>query len=362
MIEAAGRFGERVGIAFQIVDDVLDLEGVPHEVGKRLGHDLAEGKTTLPLALALNHAAAELRPLLVDARAGDTLAAAKVSRAPAVREACVEARAFAIARDRARPARARGAARSARARAARGAGPRPDRAPDMSMQAEVGHAERIARDECRSAESLWESERIVSDSVGRLMELWGFKRNMGRVWTVLYLASEPLSARQLRERLQLSSGAVSMTLTELSRWGVVHKIWVQGDRRDFYAAEANIWKMISRVIRERERAEISQAIEAFEDALVALDRHEEDERTARPRLGARARAARTHRAAARAGQARPLDARRARSATRSSTQLAAAVPVRPLALAAGPVVTERPPPCAEVRSRDILGTGERAHS
>ena len=37
-------------------------------------------------------------------------------------------------------------------------------------------------------ETLWESERIVSDSIGRLMELWGFKRNMGRVWTVLYLA------------------------------------------------------------------------------------------------------------------------------------------------------------------------------
>jgi octaprenyl-diphosphate synthase len=96
VVQAAGRFGERVGIAFQIVDDVLDLEGVPHEVGKRLGHDLAEGKTTLPLALALQHAAAELRPLLVAARAGDTLAAAKVSRAPSVRLACAEARAFAM--------------------------------------------------------------------------------------------------------------------------------------------------------------------------------------------------------------------------------------------------------------------------
>ena len=62
---------------------------------------------------------------------------------------------------------------------------------------------------------LWQSERIVSDAIGRLMVLWGFKRNMGRVWTVLYLADHPLSAGQLRERLQLSTGAVSMTLTEL---------------------------------------------------------------------------------------------------------------------------------------------------
>jgi octaprenyl-diphosphate synthase len=95
IVAAAGLFGERVGIAFQIVDDVLDLEGVPHEVGKRLGHDLAEGKTTLPMALALRGAAAELRPLLIDARAGDPLAAARVSQALAVKEACVEARRYA---------------------------------------------------------------------------------------------------------------------------------------------------------------------------------------------------------------------------------------------------------------------------
>jgi HTH-type transcriptional regulator, glycine betaine synthesis regulator len=120
-------------------------------------------------------------------------------------------------------------------------------------------------------DTIWDSERIVSDAIGRLMELWGFKRNLGRVWTVLYLAGGPLTAKQLRDRLQLSSGAVSMTLSELGRWGVARKLWVQGDRRDFYEAEANIWKMVSRVIRERELAEIIQAIEAFEEALVALE-------------------------------------------------------------------------------------------
>jgi octaprenyl-diphosphate synthase len=101
LIEAVGRFGEHVGIAFQIVDDVLDLEGIPHEVGKRLGHDLAEGKTTLPLALALEADAAALHPLLITARAGDTIAAARVSEAPSVRAACVKARTFAMRETRA---------------------------------------------------------------------------------------------------------------------------------------------------------------------------------------------------------------------------------------------------------------------
>jgi DNA-binding transcriptional regulator GbsR (MarR family) len=116
------------------------------------------------------------------------------------------------------------------------------------------------------------TEAAVSDVVGRLIEFWGFKRNMGRVWTVLYLSPEPLSAEDLRHALGLSSGAVSMTLSELARWGVVRKVWIQGERKDFYAAEVQLWRMISRVFSEREKSEIIAAIDSFEEALSELDR------------------------------------------------------------------------------------------
>jgi DNA-binding transcriptional regulator GbsR (MarR family) len=116
-------------------------------------------------------------------------------------------------------------------------------------------------------EGLWQSEVLVSDSIGRLIEFWGFKRNMGRLWTILYLSERPLSAPEIQEKLQLSSGAVSMTLNELMRWGVVKKVWIQGERRDHYTAEGNFWKMISRVFNERERVEVLDAIDIMEDAI-----------------------------------------------------------------------------------------------
>jgi DNA-binding transcriptional regulator GbsR (MarR family) len=129
--------------------------------------------------------------------------------------------------------------------------------------------------------TLWPSEAAVSDVVGRLIEFWGFKRNMGRIWSVLFLSPEPLSAEDLRQALKLSSGAVSMTLNELSRWGVVRKVWVQGERKDFYAAEVQLWRMISRVFSEREKTEILMAIEAFEEALADVSklRHSTDPKT-----------------------------------------------------------------------------------
>ncbi len=120
--------------------------------------------------------------------------------------------------------------------------------------------------------ALGATEAAVSDVVGRLIEFWGFKRNMGRVWTVLYLSPEPLSAEDLRTALGISSGAISMTLSELARWGVVRKVWIQGERRDFYAAEVQLWRMISRVFNEREKSEIIDAIDAFEAAMRDLDR------------------------------------------------------------------------------------------
>ncbi len=129
--------------------------------------------------------------------------------------------------------------------------------------------EAVAKDKER--EKLGPAEAIVSDVIGRLIEFWGFKRNMGRIWAVLYLSPDPLSAEELRKFLHLSTGAVSMTLSELLRWGVVRKVWVQGERKDFFAAEVQLWRMISRVFNEREKAEISFAIDAFEEAIHHLD-------------------------------------------------------------------------------------------
>ncbi len=51
--EAMARFGLNLGLAFQIIDDVLDYEGDPDIMGKNLGDDLAEGKATLPLIRAM---------------------------------------------------------------------------------------------------------------------------------------------------------------------------------------------------------------------------------------------------------------------------------------------------------------------
>jgi octaprenyl-diphosphate synthase len=59
--DALGTYGERLGIAFQIIDDSLDFAADPARLGKAVGHDLREGKRTLPLIATLERATPEER-------------------------------------------------------------------------------------------------------------------------------------------------------------------------------------------------------------------------------------------------------------------------------------------------------------
>lgn len=124
------------------------------------------------------------------------------------------------------------------------------------------------------------AELRVTETVGRLMEFWGFKRQMGRTWALLYLCETPLSAKEIRDRLDLSVGTVSMTLSELQRWGVVRGVHQPGVRAELFEAELSLWKMVSRVFRERELFEVTEAVASLEGALEDLQREPPTERGA----------------------------------------------------------------------------------
>ncbi len=115
--------------------------------------------------------------------------------------------------------------------------------------------------------ALQRAELAVANAIGELMELWGFRRQLGRLWAVLFLSERPLAAPDLCERLQISTGLLSMSLSELRGWGVVRSVAVPGDRKEHFEAETNIWSMVRRVLAERERRAIDSALATVEAAL-----------------------------------------------------------------------------------------------
>jgi octaprenyl-diphosphate synthase len=67
LVDAYIAYGRHLGLAFQLVDDALDYDASPEELGKNIGDDLAEGKPTLPLIFAMDQGTAAERHMIREA-------------------------------------------------------------------------------------------------------------------------------------------------------------------------------------------------------------------------------------------------------------------------------------------------------
>ena len=98
---------------------------------------------------------------------------------------------------------------------------------------------------------------------GQLSARWGINRTMGQIHALLMLSPVALTTDQIMEELQISRGKVSMSLRSLMEWGVVHKVHISGDRKEYYASDKDAWKMALQIARERKRRELDPLIDAL---------------------------------------------------------------------------------------------------
>ena len=95
---------------------------------------------------------------------------------------------------------------------------------------------------------------------GLMARSWGINATMGELFALLYITGGDWTAEDLRKRLGISRGNVSMNLRELMAWGVVHRIHRTGQRREFYRAEADVWTLFRRILSERKRRELDPTL------------------------------------------------------------------------------------------------------
>jgi DNA-binding transcriptional regulator GbsR (MarR family) len=109
---------------------------------------------------------------------------------------------------------------------------------------------------------------------GSMGVLWGINRSMARIHAFVMLNEEPVDLETVSEELNISRGNASMSLKELRNWGVIHRVHISGDRRDFYVAEPDIWKMLFSIARVRKEREFDPALDALRNLLsdAGLDR------------------------------------------------------------------------------------------
>lgn len=95
---------------------------------------------------------------------------------------------------------------------------------------------------------------------GEMGTQWGVNRSVAQVHALLYLSDRPLPADDIVDQLGLARSNVSTALKELQGYGIVRRVHVEGDRRDHFVAETDLWEMLMRIAAERKRREIDPTI------------------------------------------------------------------------------------------------------
>ena len=108
---------------------------------------------------------------------------------------------------------------------------------------------------------------------GQLSDQWGINRTMGQIHALLMVSPQPLTTDQIMAELEISRGNVSMNLRSLMEWGVVHKVYMPGDRKEFYTSEKDAWKMALQIAKERKRRELDPLIQSIQQ-LEVTDRED----------------------------------------------------------------------------------------
>jgi DNA-binding transcriptional regulator GbsR (MarR family) len=117
---------------------------------------------------------------------------------------------------------------------------------------------------------LTEARQQFISSWGAFGTHWGINRTMAQIHALLLITPDPLTQDDIMEQLNISRGNTNMNIRELINWGLVDRVLLTGERKEYFSAEKDIWKVVKQIVKERKKREL-------EPMLKLLDQLEEVE-------------------------------------------------------------------------------------
>jgi DNA-binding transcriptional regulator GbsR (MarR family) len=127
-----------------------------------------------------------------------------------------------------------------------------------------------------SEEQFTQARAHFIQGMSRISSFWGFPKAMGAIYGAIYLSPNPLSLDEIVIQVGVTKGAVSTHVRQLERLSMVHKHLQLGDRKDYYTAETDFWKMIRTILQQREQNEFDKALNTVTESISMLEQSEED--------------------------------------------------------------------------------------
>ena len=120
---------------------------------------------------------------------------------------------------------------------------------------------------------------------GEMGTEWGVNRSVAQIHALLYLAERPLHAEEICEALGLARSNVSNGLKELQSYTIVRRVHVEGDRRDHFTADTDLWDMLMKISAERKKREIDPTIQLLGELSEAIEGRDDVPEHVRQRIG-----------------------------------------------------------------------------
>ena len=107
---------------------------------------------------------------------------------------------------------------------------------------------------------LSEAKQQFISSWGAFGTQWGINRTMAQIHALLLVSTSPITQDDLMKELSISRGNVNMNIRELIGWGLVDRVIISGERKEYFTAEKDIWKVATQIIKERKKRELDPMI------------------------------------------------------------------------------------------------------
>ena len=119
----------------------------------------------------------------------------------------------------------------------------------------------------RSPKALLKARKEFLDRWATLGPAWGVNRTMSRIHALLMIQDEPMNTDEIMAELGVSRGNAHANLKELLTWGLLKSIKVPGDRKEYFEAEKDVWRVVQIITRERKRKELQPVLDTLDGCL-----------------------------------------------------------------------------------------------
>jgi DNA-binding transcriptional regulator GbsR (MarR family) len=100
---------------------------------------------------------------------------------------------------------------------------------------------------------------------GNLGYSWGINKTMAQIHALLMISTRPLSTEEIMEELSISRGNANMNVRALLDWGIVSRISIPGERKEYFKSEKDTWALARQVARERRKRELEPIIKVLRE-------------------------------------------------------------------------------------------------